>query len=103
MVVKPTGCLSLSAKYRHFLEVAQYYIERDPVRKKRIKEKLDNDKLPFYLGTFEEWAEKNNGYLANGKVRTFHDKKLPNLKFPILAILGRSLFRFDYLLSKSFY
>lgn len=52
--------------FRH--EVAQYYIERDPVRKKRIKEKLDNDKLPFYLGTFEAWAEKNNGYLANGKL-----------------------------------
>lgn len=73
MVVAPAFCTKMY-EIPKFLEVAQYYIEQDPVRKKKIKEKLDNDKLPFYLGTFEAWAEKNNGYLANGKVCTFHAK-----------------------------
>lgn len=43
-------------------------LEEDQTLKARLKESLDNERLPLWLSKLDEWAKENNGYFANGKV-----------------------------------
>lgn len=52
----------------HFSEIFQYNFEQDEQRKEALKATFEKDTLPSYLTKFEEWATKNNGHLAAGKV-----------------------------------
>lgn len=44
------------------------FSETDPERKKALSDTFYNQTLPFYLTRLDAIAEKNNGYLALGRV-----------------------------------
>jgi len=50
------------------LSIIQYMATQDPNEKQKILENLERERLPFLLSKLDAWAEKNNGYFANGKL-----------------------------------
>ncbi|CAG9772548.1 unnamed protein product [Ceutorhynchus assimilis] len=50
------------------LKILEGSSEADPVRKARLKEKLDKETLPFLLGKLDTWVKESNGYFANNKL-----------------------------------
>ncbi|XP_050501693.1 glutathione S-transferase-like isoform X2 [Diabrotica virgifera virgifera] len=49
-------------------KIAAYHYENDPAVKETKKKPLFEDVLPFYLEKLEAQVQKNNGYLATGKL-----------------------------------
>ena len=47
------------------------YYEQDSSKKESLKEKALKEALPYYLPRLEAIVQKNNGYLALGRVRIF--------------------------------
>jgi len=47
--------------------LSQYYWEKDPAFKEKLKETAFQ-KLPYYLDKFEAQVKKNGGYFVGGKV-----------------------------------
>ncbi|XP_066905895.1 glutathione S-transferase [Halyomorpha halys] len=50
------------------LAAVGYFFETDPATKEKKREPLLNVTVPFYLSKFDQLAQENNGYLANGKL-----------------------------------
>lgn len=50
------------------VKVAGYFYEKDEERKSKLKQTVLNETMPYYFSRFDAIAEKNSGYLANGKL-----------------------------------
>lgn len=73
------------------IAISQYVHEQEPLRKTQIKQTLDKERLPFYLGKLDSWAKANNGYLANGKI-SWADLYLVSVFGYLSSLIQRDLF-----------
>ncbi|XP_072381986.1 glutathione S-transferase-like [Diabrotica undecimpunctata] len=71
-------------------KIAAYHYENDPAVKETRKQPLFKEILPFYLEKLEAQVEKNNGYLATGKL-TWADLFFVALLKYFQVMLGKDL------------
>ncbi|CAG9831216.1 unnamed protein product [Diabrotica balteata] len=71
-------------------KIAAYHYENDPAVKETRKQPLFKEILPFYLEKLEAQVEKNNGYLAAGKL-TWADLFFVGLLQYFQFMLGKDL------------
>jgi len=62
--------------------LSQYYWEKDPAFKEKLKETAFQ-KWPYYLDKFEAQVKKNGGYFVGGKVINFD--YVPSYLFDLIA------------------
>lgn len=55
-----------------FIEIVNYFHEKNEEIKAKMYDALVNEKIPFYLDKFEQIVSDNNGYFVNGKVCKFY-------------------------------
>lgn len=54
-----------------FLEILDMILEKDETKKESLREKLDNETLPFYLSRLDNIAKENGGHLALKRVSIY--------------------------------